>query len=383
MREDERCFIGEHMYRIDTTFEELIQIGNPDNIISIDDMVEYDNYYAVKIDPKTGQLVENENTKMPSVKIPKICFEEGYGEGSAYAENFNKTLSKSYGVKLIDNHALAELENMPMPCTIRELPTIEKNGFQYEIDVSLREIRKKDEPLVFIDLNGLEPYKGKYGFFIDENGKIIDTDDEKATLVEIKHLVKEVPEEVSRVYGIPVENLPKKDWKIRSNPDYVDERIKEGTLPVIRIVDEDYFVDTRLRELRSSNKFWKTIELNETGGRGNDEYDDKFVYIYDYLNRKIIPDNGDLKELPPHTVMIVVPDIETLDPISRGREIYGDPYHLLDRYPYQAKMEARVIPIEKTQYASLIKASNPVLEQKDQLDKNTALKTTRNKGQSY
>lgn len=384
MKEESRFLVGNHIYRIDTVFETITQVGNADNNIRISDLQENQHSYGIRIDPVSGQLVsENQTGQANAVSIPRSVLEEGYMECSRFAENFNLKLSERFGIRLVDASVLKEMEDMVIPLPLPDLPIIEKNGFRYEIDVSLREIRNVDEPFVHVNLDLLNQENGKYIAYIWDDGHLSVFDPGDSTKLEIDQLVKLAPEDVAKVYGISRDQLPKSDNQLRSSQEYLRDRIERGQLPVIRLVDEDYFVDTRLHELRSCNKFWKRIEL--TGDfQLSAVDDDKEVFLYDYLNRKIVKDFNELTELPKHTQFIVLPDIRTLDPVSAGRKIYNDPYYFLDKYPIQPRMEARLVPIEKTHLAKRIKMNG---EKKLQENKDITIKPAernrKNKGLSF
>ncbi|WP_313491991.1 MULTISPECIES: hypothetical protein [Sphingobacterium] len=369
MFEDPRFLIDAHIYRIDTVFNRIIQVGNADNCISIGDLKENKHSYDLSIDPISGRLLLNGLEDQKTVLIPKTVLEEGYLECSPFAQNFNAKLSEKFGIRLVDEAVLKELEDMVIPLPEHVFPIIEKEGFKLEIDVSLRELRNVDKPFVHIDLDRLDQIDGKYIVYISEDGGLSEWYHENTTKLEIDQLVKIVPDDVSKVYGIPKEILPATDRELRSNPEFIRDRIEKGKLPVLRIVDEDYYVDTRLHELRACNKFWKTIELIDNGPSAL-EVDSKHVYLYDYLNRQVIKNFNELTEMPKHTLFIVLPDFESLDPVAAGRSICNNPYAFLENYPLQPRMEARLVPIEKTYLAERIQYN----KEKKQIEKSSKAK---------
>ncbi len=354
MQEDPRFLVGNHIYRIDPFFGIITQAGNADNLISIDQLQENKHSYNLHIDRLSGKLLlDQQEDNVIQVTVPKTVLDDGYFECSKYAENFNARLSEKMGIRLVDEKVLKEIEDLVIPLPQQQFPVFEKDGYKFEVDVSLRELRNVDKPFIHIDLDRLHEENGKYIAYISEDGTLSPWNYEHSLKLEIDQLVKIAPDDVSTVYGIARDQLPETDKELRSNPEFISDRIEKGQLPIIRIVDEDYYVDTRLHEFRSANKFWKTLELIDNGPEA-DEIDSKYVYLYDYLNRQIIKEFNELTEVPKHAQFIVLPDLESLDPVAAGRRLCNDPYALLDKYPLQPRMEARLVPIEKTYLAERI-----------------------------
>lgn len=361
MQEEPRFLIGENIYRINCLFGFISQAGNANNRLSFNNLVEHKHSYEMQVNVETGQLNPS-GQPYTTVRIPKTLL-EGYAELSAFAERFNKNFSEKFGIQLIDQTVHEKIQNIEIPLPMLNLPTIKLGNFEYEIDVSLKELRQVDVPFNTVAINHLEIENGKYQVYTDKKGILADFD-----YLPIKHkfdqLVKLVPEEVAKVYGIPVDQLPEKDIELRSHPDLVTERIEHGHLPIIRIVDEDYYIDAKMEELRSCNAHFKKILLEENSPRRFDEEDNRFVFLYDVLNRKVNLEYGLLTELPKNHVFIVLPDIVTLDPVYAGRKYCNDDTSLLNSYPLQTRMEARIVLPEKTFLPQLIK------ENKLEQDKN-------------
>lgn len=370
MKEEPRFLIENYLFRIDPFFGNISQVGNADNHISIDKLMQNKHSYNLQIDQVSGKLhFDQQGNNILQVTVPKSVLDDGYAEGSKYAENFNAMLSEKMGIRLVDKKVLKEIEDLVIPLPQQNFPVIEKDGFKFEIDVSLNEVRNVDSPFIHIDLDRLEVQNGKYIAYVFGDGRLTEWDQGNDKRLEIDQLVKIAPDDVAKVYGIPKDELPETDRDLRSNVEFLRDRIDRGKLPVIRIVDEDYFVDTRLNELRSCNKFWKTIELIDNGPDAT-EVDSKHVYLYDYLNRQIVKNFNELTEIPKHTVFIVLPDLESLDPVAAGRSICDNPYVFLDSYPLQPRMEARLVPIEKTYLVERIEYN----KEKKQIEKSSKAK---------
>ncbi|OJV51022.1 MAG: hypothetical protein BGO31_11180 [Bacteroidetes bacterium 43-16] len=370
MQEEPRFLVGNHIYRIDSYFGIITQAGNADNQIRISELPENLHSYDLPIDPISGKLLSgNPQKDAPVVSIPKTVLEEGYLECSKFAENFNAQLSEQSGIRLVDEKVKKEIEDLIIPLPQPQFPVLEKDGYKFEVDVSLRELRNVDKPFIHIELDRLLEKNGKYIAYILDEGRLSEWDHGNSLKLEIDQLVKIAPDDVSKVYGIPKDKLPETDKELRSNPEYIVDRIDKGKLPVMRIVDEDYYVDTRLHELRSMNKHWKKLELIDNGPEAF-EADCKHVYLYDYLNRQIVKNFNELTEVPKHTAFIVLPDLNSFDPVAAGRKLYNDPYALLNKYPLQPLMEARLVPIEKTYLAERIQYN----KEKKLLEKSSKVK---------
>ncbi len=370
MNEEPKFLIGEHIYRINNVLEFISQVGQPENKILFEQLIEHDHSYEMKVNIGNGQLIpKKENAE--SVRIPKSIF-EGYAEQSVFAERFNHSFSEKMGISLIDKANYEKIQHLDIPLPEVNFPTIEIGSFTYEIDVSLFEMRQVDQPFNTVSFRDLEIEKGKYQIFTDNEGVLGDYD-YLPNRYQIDQLVKLVPEEVAKVYGISKDRLPHNDKDLRSHPDFIVERIEKGKLPIIRIVDEDYYIDARMEELRSCSDPFKRIILEEYSPRRFDENDTRFVYFYDILNRTVNLEYGLLTELPKHHVFIVLPDMVTLDPVSAGRKYCNDPTALLDSYPLQNRMEARIVLPHKTFLPELIK-ENKKIEQEISLKKENSLK---------
>lgn len=352
MNEEPKFLIGEHIYRINNMLGFISQVAQPENKIFFEQLIEHDHSYEMKVHKENGQLNPNDENA-ESVRIPKTIF-EGYAEQSVFAARFNLNFSEKMGISLIDKANYEKINNMEIRLPEVDFPKIELGGFTYEIDVSLFEIRQVDQPFNTVSIRELEMENGKYQVFTDDRGVLGDFN-YLPHKHEIDQLIKLVPQEIAKVYGISQDRLPNNDSDLRSHPDFIVERIEKGKLPIIRIVDEDYYIDARMEELRSCSDPFKRIILDEISPRRFDENDNRFVYFYDVLNRKVDYEYGLLTDLPKNHVFIVLPDMVTLDPVSAGRKYCNDPTALLDSYPLQNRMEARIVLPEKTFLPELIK----------------------------
>ena len=377
MQEEPRFLIGKNIYRINSLYDIISQVGNANNRLSFNDLVEHKHSYEMQLNVETGQLNPSDQP-YTTVRIPKSIL-GGYAELTAFAERFNKNFSEKFGIQLVDQAVHEKIQNIEIPLPTLNLPTIKLGSFDYEIDVSLFELRQVDQPFNTVSFRDLEIENGKYQLFTDQEGVLGDFD-YLPNLHQIDQLVKLAPEEIAKVYGISKDKLPNNDKDLRPHPDFIIERIEKGKLPIIRIVDEDYFIDTRMEELRSCSDPFKRIVLDENSPRRFDENDNRFVYFYDVLNRKIDHEYGLLTELPKNHVFIVLPDIVTLDPVSAGRKYCNDATSLLNSYPLQTRMEARIVLPEKTFLPQLIRENKLEQEKNNIKPKNRQELPAKRKG---
>lgn len=163
------------------------------------------------------------------------------------------------------------------------------------------------------------------------------------------------PAGVAIKYGLNVDEIPERDSQLKCSPLRITERLDHGRLPIINICAEQYFVDWRLKELRLTTNFTKSIDLNSLNTVG--DYD-KYAFFYNLKtkNRVEIPMN--ITELPDdkNLVMVFLPNERWLDPVSVARERGEiDLLSYIDRYPLQYNLTARTYPISQSWLPYLIK----------------------------
>ncbi|HEY0055743.1 MAG TPA: hypothetical protein VGB63_10330, partial [Pedobacter sp.] len=163
----------------------------------------------------------------------------------------------------------------------------------------------------------------------------------------------------------------KTDFDIIVDQELLRERLN-GKLPVIKIADYDFIVDFPLKELRPNNDFNNSIRLHELYYSIEEEKYKAFFHVPTHSIIDINP--ATIKELPKNLVQIEIPFERKLDPIGAAKEYGFDYKDLLIKYPLERNLEAKVIPIEKTNLPYLVKVNN---EREKDLQKNKPHKSLR------
>ncbi|MDM8175992.1 hypothetical protein QT327_16825 [Olivibacter sp. 47] len=374
MEEQKRIFLADILFRIDPIFGRFIQVGNPDNEIHFDSLQDRSGYYSTVIDKAKFQIDPATDGETPSeiqkINIPEAVIYGEYEEGSDYAQNFNKEYIPECNIRLVDRETLAELEEYPLTFKHRHLPTIDIGGFEYEIDVSFDVLRQKEDPLSVIEFCDMEKEEQGYSFVFDRESQLINYFEEGVEdriKIHLPEMVELDPEGMSLKYGVPVEKLPEKDKDLECSHQMIHHRIHEGNLSVIRIVDKDYYVDLRMGQLRATDQFWKTIDLNRT----EEARDSSLLFAYNYHRHELVDIDENITAYPKNTVLVALPHDSKLDPVGAGRKDWGDELALLDQYPIQQRMEARIFPLEKIK---------PIAEMIEENLKKQQVKQDRKKG---
>lgn len=143
-------------------------------------------------------------------------------------------------------------------------------------------------------------------------------------------------------------------YKSLTGEQAVNERIKNGRLPIIDICGHIFFVDVRLNLLRPMNAF-HTMGLDLKNGGSIDHRTNEFLFYYHIPSKtEYIPDPN-MTALPKDVVLIKFPDVYTLDPIAMARENGYELTAYLQYYRLTMFSMAKVIPLEKTHLAKIVK----------------------------
>ncbi len=257
----------------------------------------------------------------------------------------------------------------------RKLPEYSIEGTPFIVDVNKGELRKVTKPDNIISFSNMQYIGSHYTLDYDlfTKGLSFFTKDALNTkVVEVPQMVNLDPEGMAQKYNIPVAALQgKTDFDIIVDQDLLRERLN-GNLPVIKIADHDFIVDFPLKELRPKNDFNTSIRLHELHYSIEEEKYKAFYHIPSHCIVDINP--ATIKEIPENLVQIEIPIERKLDPVGAAREYGFDYKDLLIKYPLESNLEAKVIPIEKTNLPYLVKANN---EREKQLQKNKPHKSLR------
>jgi len=120
------------------------------------------------------------------------------------------------------------------------------------------------------------------------------------------------------------------------------EKRLSGVLPTIKIGEENYFIDWRLKELRCENDVTKTIYLP---GLDMNRDGTEYLALYD-LKSKTILDHGQVITKPEENLAVVrIPFELKLDPVAVAREYGMEETSLLTSFPIQPNLEAKIEPL--------------------------------------
>lgn len=245
-----------------------------------------------------------------------------------------------------DEHDNSLIGDWPERFVQRKLPEIMLLDQWFEVDVDFGVLRNKDNIAACIPFDRMQIEDGMYTFYFDFGlGK---------TQVFVPQMVNLDPEGVAKKYGMSVTDLPKNDADLQSNSEWIDSRIRYGRLPIMKIVDQEYYVDIRLGELRKTDNWSGTIKLFDC-----DRLDDKFYFFYDFKKHEVahIPDH--ISEMPRNVVLVELPDVIRMDPVAVGTIVLEDEKHFLEKHAVamRPRQEARIHPLEKTAIPDRIKAN--------------------------
>ncbi len=360
MREEEKLFLGNTLFRVDRVYDQLIADHDPDNRIAIyklkidENFIEgYINKDTESISPAPGR----EKGREMKFRIPVYLYESGYTQGSSFAELFNKEHLDAYNIRLLDRDALMEIADRPLRYKQPALPEINAHGYTFVVDVAYGEIRRKDNPmnyLLFHDMNFHEGKGGGYDIYIDKESGNPASERMARSYVpfHLDEMVKIDPIGVAAKYGISVTLLPNSDLKLENNPQAFDHRVNGEQLPIIRIIDRDFVVDLWKNELRSTEGPKREIDLSQVPYTMEE---DKYTLFWDYKKREPVNINEDtITSLPKNVVMVTFPTDERLDPIGWARKEGYEQLIAEFGYPQQMKMEARVYPVTQSWLPYLI-----------------------------
>lgn len=258
----------------------------------------------------------------------------------------------------------------------RSLPEIIIEGNAFIVDVAFAELREKANPDNIISFNDLDIVGDKYVLHFDPESKNIDWDEENTSkTVLLDQMLKLDPEGVAIKYGCSTIALPEADPELCCDPRLLHQRLEQGKLPTISIMGQDYFIDLRMNELRSTDEHWRIVNLDTTEVSTGD----KFVFFYDHKNKEVFEVPHDIIVEPKNVVVVELPNELWLDPIACGRKYADDASHFLQMYPLQHNLQARIRPISQTYLGELIKQNQQKIKDMNVVAE-TITNRTRRKG---
>lgn len=138
----------------------------------------------------------------------------------------------------------------------------------------------------------------------------------------------------------------------------------DGQLPTIRIIDQDYYIDWRLRELRMKEDASKVLKLSDMG---MDRKGNHYLCFYDAEQKSAVQIPNTITEMPTGVVVIKIPYELKLDPVGVAREFGLGDTELLKKFPIQKNLVAEVIALKQTGLPAMIKANKMALQKSPQI----------------
>jgi hypothetical protein len=250
---------------------------------------------------------------------------------------------------------------------LKVMPLFEIEGTQFIVDVEkqvLREFQNPSNEISFLDdmTDRQSHYELRYNPGTNSVAEKHLTMDEVIN-IDVPQLTRLDPENMSRRYGVPVEQLKDKpDFEVIVDQEALALR-RTGKLPLIDINGEDFVVDLRMQELRHSEYFYpilslRSFELTEDGWH--------YTAFYEPIMKQVIELDPKLIEFPPHIFQIKIPNEIGLDPVATAREYGMDEKELLRRYPIEKDLKAEIIPLSETNIPRLIQQNKEKLQSEHQ-----------------
>lgn len=240
-----------------------------------------------------------------------------------------------------------------------ELPIWEIKGVPFFVDVMKWELRECGNANNVMNVYEMTYHEQGYHFFFDEDTKNMRFDmniwyDPMDLMPMMSQLDPIGMAERLGVSELSVKG--KSDFELLNDQAKYNERMN-GILPTFWIGDEEFIVDVSVgvEEFRGveNNKVIRYLELSVS-----DEYQDKLKGFYQPETGKIFPLSTIISELPNDAVYIEVPKAGYIDPIGCARRHGFDEKQILMRYPIQAKIEVKLIPL--AEYVQKINERNKI-----------------------
>lgn len=93
-----------------------------------------------------------------------------------------------------------------------------------------------------------------------------------------------------------------------------DQQSQSWTLPEVNIAGTWFTVDVRLQEFRQKDAPWNRISMDDIAEEG-----ELSSFLFDKLTKQVYHGDADMKNLPAHVGLAVIPAIIELDPVGLAR----------------------------------------------------------------
>jgi len=238
---------------------------------------------------------------------------------------------------------------------LRVLPLIDIHGKQFIVDVAKTEIRQLGEPQNTISFNDMIDCGNQYTFLYDtrlQGTPRADSQDPSSFVqINIPSMVQLDPVGMAEKYGKTVEEIKgKTDFEVMVDPKLLEKRLG-GKLPLIDIAGNTYIIDLRLKELRLESDPFNRINLRNLEFSSDGEH---YQFYYNSSSKQALTTSPSLSPYQDGISFIEIPNDLGLDPVQVAREYKIDTNDLLRRYPIQKDLKAKVTPLTKELYKTLL-----------------------------
>lgn len=239
----------------------------------------------------------------------------------------------------------------------RELPIINIQGTDFNVDIEKLQLREKSNENNFIPLGYMvevsDGYEFEYGLD-SRNIRNIWTEEESVR-VKIPELVELDPLGISILYNMPLEQLKgKSDFEILVDQNAFDLRVNKGMLPTIDIAGDIFHVVLdKDRLIAKDDPMSKGIPIPSFG-----QYDQVLgenVFAYDLKSREIKEiDYLNITEIPKDLIAIRLPFIFNMDPVGWNLMTNRDAKFGLKTSNFKMHFNSPKIPWKNTDLPNII-----------------------------
>jgi hypothetical protein len=168
-------------------------------------------------------------------------------------------------------------------------------------------------------------------------------------------------------------NLNEEYYKSLKGKAAIDARIREARLPMLSIAGEIFFPQVAFGILTSRDHL--NVPPIHIGDLEMQPQSRKLWFFYHLPSMERVTIPADIKALPKDVVRVEIPNMYYLDPIGMAKKNDKElRYYLSSGYLTQRMFrKARIIPLEKTEIAELVRRNNEQLVERKASTKRTPL----------
>lgn len=238
----------------------------------------------------------------------------------------------------------------------RELPTVNVEGTDFIVDVSMFELIEKANPTNRIAFEDMWDAGDGYTFQYSRVDKNVPFRvNEECVTVKIPEFVKMDPMGMAGKYNTD-DIAGKTDFDFMVDQEAFDKRVKEGMLPTVDIAGHIFYVDLRMNMLRPHDDFLSRGIV----------FDEIANYFSQEVNAYLIPYNPkthefqelnyeSITDFPKDLIAVQFPYQKELDPIGWNRDGGWDLKEDLKHTRLRSHFEAKTVPWEETGIQEVIK----------------------------